>query len=105
MDVNNMIDQQLVSEIADAAARRIRGGTPFTDAARAAMRGRGIREAEWGEYFSAVATALNNRSREVQPRRAEPIKSTATRREEPQLGFGFGEGPRHKIRPPSRRHL
>lgn len=99
-----MVDPTKVQEIADAAARKRNAGCEFTNAVRAAMRGKKIGREEWSEYFSAVATELGRRGREMRPRRVEPPAPVAEQPAEPQLGFGFGEGPRTKIRPP-RRHL
>lgn len=104
-------DPKLLQELADETARRLAGNPPdkvaiFRDVARAVPR------EHRRECVSAIAHELSMRghikramnhpdapaTEVAQPPRNEP-------REPKQEGFGFGEGPRIKIRPPTRRHL
>ena len=104
-------DPALLNELADQAARRLGGNPPdrvaiFRDVARAAPK------EHRGEYITAIAHELSMRGHikraENRPN-APALEATPSPRNEPreakQTGFGFGEGTRVKIRPPTRRHL
>ncbi len=100
------MNETIVQEAADAAAKRLRSGGDFTDAVRAALRGRGISKEMWPEYFAAVASELGRRSREMRPPKRAPEQPAgeATQAQphakDKQLGFEFGktehEAPRRR---------
>ena len=104
-------DPTLLQELADEAARRLAGNPPdrvavFRDVARAVPR------EHRQECVSAIAHELSMRGqikramhRPDAPAGEDTLSSRNTPSEHKQTGFGFGEGPRTKIRPPTRRHL
>ena len=101
-------DPELLQNLTEQAANRLRGNPNAApvDIIRSVIR-KGVPRDVREEYFSAVASALSERSRLNRPPvaagRREPLLKAP--QPDPQLGFGFGEGPRVKIRPPTRRHL
>ncbi|MBI2552144.1 hypothetical protein HYW17_02495 [Candidatus Uhrbacteria bacterium] len=102
-----MVNEERIRELAKAMSRKLAGGMDYGEAQKQVFHG--LRGDERAEYLSAVGSRLSmsghlQRAREL-PNVPPPPKDTPATTATEQLGFGFGEGPRRKIRPPTRRHL
>lgn len=101
-----MLDISEVKRVANIVSRRLQGGGSFTDVARKVIRAE-IPKDQREEFLTAVASELSGRKHpkdtHLLPDAPSPKGEVNSVPEDSQLGFG--EGPRHKIRPPTRRHL
>ena len=99
---------ELLQQLANKAAVRLADNPPNRVAVLREVV-RGAPKDKRPEYLTAVAHELSmrrhiNRAKGLPDAPKEPPSTPPP--QEPQLGFGFGEGPRStQIRPPTRRHL